>query len=93
MPRDKVQRETIIRFNPREPEATVSSDDLAFHRRMMKLGVVSLPDTTYRVPKDWIQIGPPRKRRFTEAQRDHKRVILAQNIRLHLEKREHRTAA
>jgi hypothetical protein len=93
MPRAKAERETIIRFSPREPEAIVSTDDPALIRRMKRLGFALLPDHSYRVPKEWVQIRRPDTRRLTEEQREHKRAILVQNIRYGIEKRDKRIAA
>lgn len=92
MPRATRERETIIRFSPREPLAVVSTDDPAMIRRLKKLNIAA-QEGTFHVPKTWVKLSPPRKLSLTEEQREHRRAILVQNIRSHIEKRDKRIAA
>lgn len=92
MPRAKVQRETHIVLIKDKPTALIDSTDPAFHRRMAKLKLTRQGDR-YTVPREWIQVRPPRKLRLTEAERERRRVSLVQNLRSHSEKRDTRTAA
>ena len=92
MPRAKVQRETIIRFSPRAPEAVVSSSDPAFIKRMKKLNIAPQGDS-YRLPKEWVRIAPPRKLRLSEDERERRRAILVQNTRSETGKRYIKKAA
>ena len=71
MERSKLERETIILFNEAEPDAEVYTHNGKLQKRILEL-CESRPDEasvlrggsadgmTFRVPKRWVKIMPPR---------------------------------
>ena len=72
------ERETIINFNEAEPTANVYTCNRRLQNKLNKLIGVN-PDiselrkddeaVTYRVPKNWIKVSPPRQVNYTDEQK------------------------